>query len=136
MPRKKIIALLPKRWFDLVIPILEEGDSQAIRWTFTAETEFPLIGLNNKQSAYDHILQVLRTPNQLGELIPDMRDKYDQTLCETWAFLCPHPLKVPTPLYVKLGLTQDQLTLNVFSIHIDRKETLREEFAKYLKKRP
>ena len=136
MPRKKIIAFLPKRWLDLVIPILEEGDPRAIRWTLSAETDFPLLGLPSKEAAYVHILQVLRTPNQPGELVPDMRDSQDQTLCETWAFLCSHPLKVPTPLFVKIGLHQNHLVLNLFSIHIDRKNTLREEFAKLLKKRP
>jgi len=136
MPRKKIIALLPKRWLDLVIPILEDGDPQAIRWTLTAELDLPQIGLSCKQAAYDHILQVLRTPNQPGEIIRDMRDKLDHTLCETWAFLAPHPLKVPTPLYVKIGLHQDQSGLSLFSIHIDRKNTLSAEFAAYLKKRP
>jgi hypothetical protein len=74
-------------------------------------------------------------PNQIGEIIPDMRDGFDQTLCETWAFLCPHPLKVPTPLYVKIGLHLNHIVLNLFSIHIDRKNTLSEEFAAYLKKR-
>lgn len=136
MPRKKIIALLPQRWLNLVIPILEEGDPRAIRWTLTAQMEFPQIGLNSKQAAYDHILQVLRTPNQPGELIPDMYDAMDKTLCETWAFLSPHPLKVPTPLYVKLGLHHGKLILNLFSIHIDRKDALRHEFARYLKKQP
>jgi hypothetical protein len=134
MPRKKIIAFIPKRWLDIVIPILEEGDHQAIRWTLTAELDLPQIGLSCKQAAYDHILQVLRTPNQPGEIIRDMRDKLDQTLCETWAFLAPHPLKVPTPLYVKIGLHQNQIVLNLFSIHIDRKNTLSAEFAALLKK--
>lgn len=136
MPRKKIIAIIPNRWLDLVIPLLDEGDPKAIRWTLTAEMDLPLIGLSSKQAAYDHVLQVLRTPNQPGEIIPDMYDGLDQTLCETWAFLCPHPLKVPTPLYVKIGLHQNQILLNLFSIHIDRKDTLRAEFAKLLKKRP
>lgn len=135
MPRKKIIAPIPKRWLDVVIPILDDGDARSIHWTLTAELDLPLIGLSCKQDAYDHILQVLRTPNQLGEIITDMRDKFDQTLCETWAFLTPHPLKVPKPLYVKIGLHQNQITLNLFSIHIDRKNTLSEEFAAYLKKR-
>lgn len=135
MPRKKIIAPIPKRWLDVVIPILEDGDSQSIHWTLTAELDLPLIGLSCKQAAYDHILHVLRTPNQLGEIIPDMRDASDQTLCETWAFLTPHPLKVPTPLYVKIGLHLNQITLNLFSIHIDRSNLLSEEFAAYLKKR-
>ena len=136
MPRKKIIAIIPKRWLDLVIPILEDGDPKAIRWTLTAEMDLPHIGLSSRQAAYDHVLQVLRTPNQPGEIIRDMYDAFDQTLCETWAFLCPHPLKVLTPLYVKIGLHQSHIVLNLFSIHIDRKQTLREEFAKYLNKRP
>lgn len=135
MPRKKIIAPIPRRWLDIVIPILDKGDSRAIHWTLTAEFDLPQIGLSNKQAAYDHILHVLRTPNQIGEIIPDMRDKFDQTLCETWAFLCPHPLKVPTPLYVKIGLHLNHIVLNLFSIHIDRKNTLSAEFAAYLKKR-
>lgn len=136
MPRKKIIAFLPKRWLDIVIPILEEGSHQSIRWTLSAEMDLPQIGLNCKQAAYEHILHVLRTPNQPGELIPDMRDASDQTLCETWAFLAPHPLKVPTPLYVKIGLHHNQVLLNLFSIHVDRKSTLTAEFAALLNKQP
>jgi hypothetical protein len=136
MPRKKIIAPIPKRWLDPVTQILEEGDPKVIHWTLTAELDLPQIGLTCKQAAYEHILQTLRTPNQIGEIIPDMRDKFDQTLCETWAFLCPHPLKVPTPLYVKIGLHLNHIVLNLFSIHIDRKNTLSGEFAAYLKRRP
>ena len=134
MPRKKIIAFIPKRWLDVVIPILEEGDHQVIRWTLSAERDLPEIGLSCKQAAYDHILQVLRTPNQPGENIRDMRDNLDHTLCETWAFFAPHPLKVPTPLYVKIGLHQNLIVLNFFSLHIVRKDTLSADFAALLKK--
>lgn len=133
MPRKKIIAIIPPRWLDIVIPVLEEGDPKGIIWTLTARQNLSRIGLSSQQAAYDHILKTLRTPNQPGEIIPDMRD--GQILCETWAFLCPHPLKAPTPLYVKIGLNHGKIVLNLFSIHIDLKDTLREEFANYLKNR-
>ena len=129
------IAPIPSRWLEVVIPLLDEGDSKKVRWTFTAQNELYSLGLNNKAEAYDHCLTTLRTRGICGENIPDMRDSFDETLCETWAFLCPHPLKVPTPLYAKIGLHDSHLSLNFFSLHIDRKGDLATAIANYQKER-
>ena len=67
--------------------------------------EMSAAGIEFKWNAYDLCLQVLRTSGMLGEQVPGMIDERDDTLCETWAFLCPHPLQLPTPLYVKLPST-------------------------------
>jgi hypothetical protein len=129
------VAPIPQRWLKRVTPLLADGDPKAILWTIAAQAELRMVGLRSKQDAYDLCLQVLHNPGQLGECIPDMRDARDQTLCETWAFLCPHPLKVATPLYVKIGLHANHLTLNLFSLHIDRKGTLQKRIEAYLAKR-
>lgn len=114
--------------------MLENGNPQNIHWTNTAERELPQFGFICRQDAYDYCLEVLCYPGMLGENIPDMYDSRDQTLCETWAFLCPHPFKLPTPVYVKIGLHQNKLTLNLFSLHIDRKGHLKKAIGNYLKK--
>lgn len=129
------IAPIPSRWLKVVIPLLDEGDPTKVHWTFTAQRELFSLGFHSKAQAYDHCLNTLRIRGICGESIPDMRDTSDGTLCETWAFLCPHPLNVSTPLYTKIGLHDDFLSLNFFSLHIDRKGDLATAIAKYLKKR-
>lgn len=131
MPRKKNIAPIPRRWLDLVIPILDDGDPKAIHWTLTAETEFHLFGFNSKDQAYAYCIDLLRQPGLHGEMVAGMYDRFDGTLCETWAMLGKHPHGSPVDVYVKIGLHGSQVTLNLFSLHIDRTGELSTAIADY-----
>ena len=135
MPAKKTtVALLPQKWLDVVIPILELQDSKKILWTKRAELEMSSAGLNFKHEAYELCLQVLRTPGMLGEQIHDMIDETDGTVADTWAFLCPHPLKLPEPLYVKIAVHEKQVHLTMISMHTDNSGKLLKAIRDYMKK--
>lgn len=129
------IAPLPTRWLKPVIQLLEEGDKNKIQWTLTARSESRLLRFFNVNLAYDFCLQTLQDKGICGENIPDMRDQ-NQIICETWAFLCPHPQGFETPIYVKIGLLDNHLLLNLFSLHIDRSGKLAKSIADYEKKHP
>lgn len=135
MPAKKRIAPLPFRWISTVISILEDGDIRSIRWTFTAENEFPLFGFISKEQAYEYCITLLRTPGLHGENLVGMYDRLDGTHCETWAVLGEHPLGSSVDVYVKIGLHQNQIILNLFSLHIDRTGELRSAIADYTNKK-
>jgi hypothetical protein len=132
MPPKKSIAPIPSRWTSVVLGILRDGDIQNIRWTLTAEREFPLFGFISKESAYEYCIDLLLAPGIHGEMITGMYDRIDGTLCETWAMLGRHPLGSPVDVYVKIGLHQNQVILNLISLHIDRSGELRSAIADYL----
>ena len=117
--RKTAVAPLPQQWLDAVIPILERGDPASILWTGRAQREMSAAGIQFNWDAYELCLQVLRTPGMLGEQIPGVVDDRDDTLCETWAFLCPHPLRLPIPLYVKIALHDSRVHLVMISMHTD-----------------
>ena len=91
-------------------------------------------GLNFKHEAYELCLQVLRTPGMLGEQIHDMIDETDGTVADTWAFLCPHPLKLPEPLYVKIAVHEKQVHLTMISMHTDNSGKLLKAIRDYMKK--
>ena len=55
MPPKKRIAPIPSRWITPVVGILRDGETRNIRWTLTAEREFPLFGFTSKQQAYESV---------------------------------------------------------------------------------
>lgn len=136
MPAKKTAcAPLPLHWLGAVIPILERGDPDAILWTGRAQREMAAAGLDFKWNAYQLCLQVLRTPGMLGEEIPGMIDESDDTLCETWAFLCPHPLQLKTPLYVKIALHGSLVRLVMISMHTDHSGKLLQAIRAFLKKK-
>lgn len=59
-------------------------------------------------------------------------DKYDQTLCEAWAFLGKHPLGSPTDVYVKVGLHNNLVYLNLITLDIDRRGEIRQAIHDYL----
>jgi hypothetical protein len=132
MSAKKRIAPLPHRWTTIVVSILQDGDIHNIRWTYTAEQEFHHFGFISKEQAYDYCIDLLNTPGICGEMITGMYDQHDQTHCETWAILGKHPLGSPTDVYVKIGLHQNKVILNLFSLHIDRKGDLRQAIHDYL----
>ena len=131
MPPKKRIAPIPSRWIIPVVGILRDGDIRNIRWTLTAENEFPLFGFTSKQQAYEYCIDLLLTPGIHGEMVTGMYDRIDGTHCETWAMLGRHPLGSPVDVYVKIGLHQNQVILNLFSLHIDRSGELRAAIADY-----
>jgi hypothetical protein len=135
MPPKKSIAPIPSRWINAVVGILRDGDIQNIRWTLTAEREFHLFGFNSKELAYEYCINILLTPGIHGEMVTGMYDRIDGTLCETWAMLGTHPLGSPVDVYVKIGLHQNQVVLNLFSLHIDRTGELSSAIANYLSKK-
>jgi hypothetical protein len=76
-------------------------------------------------------VSLLLTPGLHVEMVTGMYDRHDQTLCETWAVLGTHPLGSPVDVYIKIGLHQNQVTLNLFSIHIDRTGELGAAIAAY-----
>lgn len=131
MPSKKRIAPVPPRWITVVVRILRDGDIRSIRWTLTAENEFHLFGFVSKEQAYDYCINLLLTPGLHGEMVTGMYDRMDRTLCETWAMLGKHPLGSPVDVYVKIGLHQNQIILNLISLHIDRTGELRSAIAEY-----
>jgi len=131
MPPRKSIAPIPSRWITPVVEILRDGDIRNIRWTLTAESEFHLFGFISKDQAYDYCIELLLTPGLHGEMVSGMYDRIDQTRCETWAMLGKHPLGPSVDVYVKIGLHQNQIILNLFSFHIDRSGELRRAIADY-----
>jgi hypothetical protein len=133
--RKTAVAPLPQHWLDAVIPILERGDPAFILWTGRAQREMSAAGIQFNWDAYERCLQVLRTPGMLGEQIPGVVDERDGTLCETWAFLCPHPLRLPIPLYVKIALHGSRVHLVMISMHIDHSGKLLAAIRSLLKKK-
>ncbi len=125
MPKKQTtVAPLPQDWLEAVIPILRNGDHNAIQWTGRALREMAAAGLGFKHEAYELCLRVLRTPGMLGESISGMIDETDGTLCDTWAFLCPHPLGISKPLYVKIALHQSRVLIHLISLHTDHSGAL------------
>jgi hypothetical protein len=71
----------------------------------------------------------------LGEQIHGTIDERDDTLCETWAFLCPHPLRLKIPLYVKIALHRNRVHLVMISMHTDHTGKLLEAIRAFLKKK-
>lgn len=134
--RKITIVPLPEHWLAAVVPILERGDPGSILWTGRAQREMAAAGLEFKWNAYELCLQVLRTPGMLGEQIHGMIDERDNTHCETWAFLCPHPLQLEIPLYVKIALHGNRLHLVMISMHTDHSGKLLQAIRAFLKKKP
>jgi hypothetical protein len=128
-------APIPKRWSAPVMKLMEAGDSKNIDWTFTAKQEMRIIGLETEQDAYKLCLQTLKTTDIIGQCIVGMRSIEKNHRCEAWAFLCPHPLGSDTPIYAKIGLQEDELIIDLFSLHIDRSGDLQTEITNYLEKR-
>lgn len=132
---KNFIAPIPKRWTTPVIAHLDKGDSSFIDWTFTAKQELRIIGLQTEQDAFKLCTNVLKTPGTIGECVVEMRTIETDQRCEAWTFLCPHPLGSNTPVYAKIGLHENHLSIDIFSLHIDRKGTLQKKIDSYLNKK-
>ena len=136
MPRKKTtVAPIPQGWLDAVIPLLRDGAPGKIHWTGRAQREMAVLGLTFKHEAYELCLEVLRHHCPLGEQILDMVDETDGSLCDTWAFLCPHPLNASDYVYAKIGLHHGRLHINLFSLHVDLSGKLKVAIRTYLKRK-
>jgi hypothetical protein len=128
--RAKTISPIPAPWLASVISLLEEGDQAKINWTFRAKLDWQQFGLDYQ--AYEHCLKILKSPTLVGEKISGMVESDGQE-CDTWAFPCPHPFGLSTPLYAKIGLHQDQLQIDLFSLHIDLSGKLLADIKAYFK---
>lgn len=136
MPSQKtIVAPLAQAWLDAVISLLERQEAGTILWTARAEREMSAAGLGFKHEAFELCLRVLRATGMLGEQIYGMVDESDNTTCETWAFLCPHPLRLKTPLYVKIALHGGRARLVIISMHTDDSGKLLQAIRSFLRKR-
>lgn len=131
------IEPLPGPWCEAVIRILSKGGPAQIRWTVRAQRDWQQFGMT--QSAYALLATTLRHPGIWGERVPGMvpavPSRHITDLPVVYGFLCPHPLGSPKPLYAKLGLYNDQITLDLFSLHIDLTGALAERIAKAQKRK-
>ena len=125
--RRTTVAPFPQRWLERVVSLLEDGGSKKVHWSLRAQMDWQQFGM--AYEALDLCLRVLRTPGMVGQKIdnPDdpMTDPRDDTLCETWAFLCPHPQPdLKRPIYAKIGLHRSRSRINIYSMHTDNTGTL------------
>ena len=130
-PPKTKIRPIPDPWLERVIPLLEQGDPNKILWSVRAQSNWQEFGM--KHEAYPLCLEVLTSAAPLGEEIFTMTDRKDHSVCETWAFPCPHPLNKGTYLYAKIGLHHGRLHINLFSLHVDLSGDLVSAIRTYLK---
>jgi hypothetical protein len=128
---KQTAEPIPEPWLARVIHLLEQGDPKKIIWSGRALMDWQEFGM--KHDAYALCLEVLRSPTPIGQQIHTMDDRIDHSLCETWAFPCPHPCNPKTYLYAKIGLHHGQLRINLFSLHVDLSGDLVAAIRTYLK---
>jgi hypothetical protein len=129
---------LPRDWCESVIRILRKGDPVHIRWTLRAQMDWSQFGLPFQ--ACELLLRILGNPGLWGERITGMlslpgapKGRKPPTV---FAFLCDHPLGLATPLYAKIGLHDDHLSIDLFSLHIDLSGDLASRIARARKKQP
>jgi len=124
------IAPIPKSWIRDVISTLRSCDSKRIEWTLRADQDWGQFGM--KYEGYELLIRTLSIPYIIGsdESSAMMGAK------ETWAFLCPHPLNPNTKLYAKIGLKEGNVTIKIFSLHVDlQNRKLEKAIDAYHKKR-
>lgn len=123
-------SLLPDPWRESVIGILANGTSPNVTWTRRALQDWQMFGL--PQDAHKLLIRTLSQPIVWGEEVHGMTPlpgRIPPPAIETHAFLCPHPLGVPTPLYAKIGLHGTRVSLDLFSLHIDLSGELARKIA-------
>jgi hypothetical protein len=131
------IEPLPPEWISAVLRILRNGQAAHIRWSFRAQQDWQQFGLTHQ--AFQHLIETLRQADVWGERIsgmaplPGLPAGAGQQL--VYAFLCPHPLGAAKPLYAKIGLFDDHLTIDLFSLHVDLSGELEKRIARARKKR-
>jgi hypothetical protein len=131
------IGPLPPEWCAAVIRILEKGHSERIRWSFRAQQDWQQFGMTHH--AFEHLARTLRQAGVWGERIVGMDPLPDPPAGAgdqlVYAFLCPHPLGSPKPLYAKIGLFDDRVTIDLFSLHVDLSAKLEKRIAQARRKR-
>ncbi len=129
---------LPPDWCESVIRILEKSAASHIRWTVRAQMDWSPFGL--PYQACGLLVRALRQPGIWGESISGMMPlpgaPKGVKAPRVYAFLCQHPLGVPKPLYAKIGLYDDHVSIDLFSLHIDLTGDLAKRIAQAQKKRP
>jgi len=131
--RKHKIAPVPDAWKTAVIAILKKGGHADVLWTGRAQSNWQSIGDSGfKDEAHDFLIRQLRSSGLLGHDHPDMLDSLDHSICETWAFLCPHPQGFPTQIYAKIALHGQLIRINLISLHIDLTKELENAIHVYL----
>lgn len=117
-----------------MITLFESGKSADVLWTDRALHDWQYLDdFGTKDRAYDHLITRLQVPDLLGHDHPLQQDKLDWSYCDTWAFLCPHPQGVETPIYAKIALHNNQLRISLISLHIDLTKELELAITEYLK---
>lgn len=129
---------LPQDWCEAVIRILRGGAPAQIRWTLRAQMDWSQFGL--PYQACEFLVSALQRPGAWGESVAGMMPlpgapKGAQPP-RVFAFLCQHPLGLSTPLYAKIGLYDDHLSIDLFSLHIDLTSDLGKRIAQAQKHQP
>ena len=128
---------LPQDWCEAVIRILNKGAPAQIRWSTRARQDWQMFGMPH--DAFTRLVKTLQQPGIWGERVTGMiplpsplKNAANQVV---YGFLCPHPLGMPKPLYAKIGLFDDKVTIDLFSLHIDLSGELAKRIAHAQKKR-
>jgi len=110
------IAPIPKSWIQDVIKILRSHDSERIAWTMRADLDWGQFGM--KHDGYELLIKTLSQSLVIGsdESVGMLGAK------ETWAFLCIHPILPDKKLYAKIGLKEGNMSIKIFSLHVDLQE--------------
>jgi hypothetical protein len=122
------VQLIPEIWKNEVIKILNNGNNTLIEWTYRAQQDWQQFGL--PYQALTLLSLRLKAADALGRQVFGMAGA-----AEVWEFLLPHPLNSPIPLYAKIGLKDNRLSIKIFSVHIDLKGELEKAILAFLKKR-
>lgn len=112
---------LPQDWCESVIRILNKGAPTQIRWSLRARQDWQQFGM--PYDAFSRLAKTLQQPGIWGErvigMIPQPNPPKNAGSQVIYGFLSPHPLGGPKPLYAKIGLFADKITIDLFSLHID-----------------
>jgi len=111
---------LPQDWCESVIRILSKGAPTQIRWSLRARQDWQQFGM--PYDAFGRQVKTLQQPGIWGErvngMIPQPNPPKNAGSQRVYGFLTPHPLGDPKPLYDKIGLFADKITIDLFSLHI------------------
>jgi hypothetical protein len=131
------VEFLPPDWCEAVIRILNKGAPTQIRWSTRARQDWQMFGMSH--DAFTWLVKTLQQPGIWGErvtgMIPLPNPPKKPAIQVVYGFLCPHPLGMPKPLYAKIGLLDDKVTINLFSLHIDLSGDLAKRIVLAQKKR-
>lgn len=112
---------LPQDWCESVIRILNNSAPTQIRWSLRARQDWQQFGM--PYDAFSRLAKTLQQPGIWGErvigMIPQPNPPKNAGNQVVYGFLSPHPLGSPKPLYAKIGLFADKITIDLFSLHID-----------------